>query len=172
MACHLTFWVSSVVFNWCKGNTLAKCLLLTWQIPLVVHTMFNRPKSLASECKREFFSQGGTQSILKNDMRNFHSLSPTVLSAGPAKSSPAAKRSKASHFEIEILDAQTRKQICIVDKVSFIYLFKFLYLSQRLLITRLNDNSCSKIYSWHLVLMFWWAAYFIHCFRRYLLHLA
>ncbi|XP_036083787.1 trans-2,3-enoyl-CoA reductase-like isoform X2 [Rousettus aegyptiacus] len=79
--------------------------------------MFNRPKSLASECKREFFSQGGTQSILKNDMRNFHSLSPTVLSAGPAKSSPAAKRSKASHFEIEILDAQTRKQICIVDKV-------------------------------------------------------
>ncbi|ELK08696.1 Trans-2,3-enoyl-CoA reductase-like protein [Pteropus alecto] len=79
--------------------------------------MFNRPKSLASEYKREFFSQGGTQSTLKNDMRNFHFLSQIVLAAGPLKSTPVAKRSKAAHFEIEILDAQTRKQICIVDKV-------------------------------------------------------
>lgn len=83
--------------------------------------MFKRHKSLASGRKRELFSQGATRSILKNDMRNFHSVSQFVLSAGPLKSIPAVKHSKTVHFEIEILDAQTRKQICIVDKVSFIY---------------------------------------------------
>ncbi|XP_019489421.1 PREDICTED: trans-2,3-enoyl-CoA reductase-like, partial [Hipposideros armiger] len=76
--------------------------------------MFKRPKSLSSERKKEFFSQGA---ILKNDMRNFHSFSQLVLSAGPLKSTPAVKHAKTSHFEVEILDAQTRKQICIVDKV-------------------------------------------------------
>ncbi|XP_037386288.1 trans-2,3-enoyl-CoA reductase-like [Talpa occidentalis] len=80
--------------------------------------MFKRDKSLASECKKELFSQGATWSILKNDKKNFHSLSQLVLSAGPLKSTPAVKHSKTTHFEIEILDAQTRKQICIVDKVS------------------------------------------------------
>nr|XP_019612558.1 PREDICTED: trans-2,3-enoyl-CoA reductase-like isoform X5 [Rhinolophus sinicus]XP_019612559.1 PREDICTED: trans-2,3-enoyl-CoA reductase-like isoform X6 [Rhinolophus sinicus] len=79
--------------------------------------MFTRPKSLPSESKRELFSQGATRSMLKNSMRNFHSLSQLVLSAGPLKSTPAVKHAKTSHFEIEILDAQTRKQICIVDKV-------------------------------------------------------
>ncbi|XP_073093632.1 trans-2,3-enoyl-CoA reductase-like isoform X2 [Manis javanica] len=80
--------------------------------------MFKRHKSLASGRKRELFSQGATRSILKNDMRNFHSVSQFVLSAGPLKSIPAVKHSKTVHFEIEILDAQTRKQICIVDKVT------------------------------------------------------
>ncbi|MBZ3871797.1 Trans-2,3-enoyl-CoA reductase-like [Sciurus carolinensis] len=55
---------------------------------------------------------------MKNDMRNFHSLSQLVLSAGPLKATPAVKHSKTTHFEIEILDAQTRKQICMVDKVT------------------------------------------------------
>ncbi|XP_025777910.1 trans-2,3-enoyl-CoA reductase-like [Puma concolor] len=79
--------------------------------------MFKRHKSLASERKREIFSRGATRSILKNDLRNFHCLSHFVLSAGPLKSIPVVKHSKTTHFEIEVLDAQTRKQICIVDKV-------------------------------------------------------
>nr|XP_035966242.1 trans-2,3-enoyl-CoA reductase-like isoform X7 [Halichoerus grypus] len=79
--------------------------------------MFKRHKSLASERKREIFSRGVTRSMLKNDLRNFQCLSQLVLSAGPLKSAPVVKHSKTAHFEIEILDAQTRKQICIVDKV-------------------------------------------------------
>ncbi|XP_006160551.1 trans-2,3-enoyl-CoA reductase-like [Tupaia chinensis] len=80
--------------------------------------MFKRHKSLASERKREFFSQGATRPILKNDLRSFQSFSQFILSASPLKSSPGVKHSKKTHFEIEILDAQTGKQICIVDKVT------------------------------------------------------
>uniref|UniRef100_A0A8C5UR76 Trans-2,3-enoyl-CoA reductase-like n=1 Tax=Microcebus murinus TaxID=30608 RepID=A0A8C5UR76_MICMU len=80
--------------------------------------MFKRQKSLASEQKKGLFSQGATQSLLKNDMRNFQCLSQFVLSAGPLTAIPGVKHSKTTHFEIEILDAQTRKQICIVDKVT------------------------------------------------------
>uniref|UniRef100_G1L118 Trans-2,3-enoyl-CoA reductase-like n=1 Tax=Ailuropoda melanoleuca TaxID=9646 RepID=G1L118_AILME len=79
--------------------------------------MFKRHRSLASERKREIFSRGVTRSMLRNDLRNFHCLSQLVLSAGPLKSAPVVKHAKTVHFEIEILDAQTRKQICIVDKV-------------------------------------------------------
>ncbi|XP_070118508.1 trans-2,3-enoyl-CoA reductase-like isoform X3 [Equus przewalskii] len=80
--------------------------------------MFKRHKSLASERKKELSSHGATRSTLKNDMRNFHFLSQLILSAGPLKSIPAVKHSKTAHFEVEILDAHTRKQICIVDKVT------------------------------------------------------
>uniref|UniRef100_A0A8C8ZST3 Trans-2,3-enoyl-CoA reductase-like n=1 Tax=Prolemur simus TaxID=1328070 RepID=A0A8C8ZST3_PROSS len=80
--------------------------------------MFKRQKSLASERKRGLFSQGATRSLWKNDMRNFQYLSQFVLSAGPLKLFPGVRHSKTTHFEIEILDAQTRKQICIVDKVT------------------------------------------------------
>ncbi|XP_015337631.1 trans-2,3-enoyl-CoA reductase-like isoform X1 [Marmota marmota marmota] len=80
--------------------------------------MFKRHRSLASDRKRELFFQRVSRSIMKNDIRNFHSLSQLVLSAGPLKATPAVKHSKTTHFEIEILDAQTRKQICIVDKVT------------------------------------------------------
>lgn len=66
-------------------------------------------------------------------MRNFHCLSQLVLSAGPVKSAPVSKHSKTAHFEIEILDAQTRKQICIVDKVSDIHSLNFSCLPQGLL---------------------------------------
>ncbi|XP_008138559.1 trans-2,3-enoyl-CoA reductase-like [Eptesicus fuscus] len=79
--------------------------------------MFKRQKSLVSESKRDLSSPGATRSTAKNDMRKFHSFSQLILSAGPLKSAPAVKHSKAAHFEIEILDAQTRKQICIVDKM-------------------------------------------------------
>ncbi|XP_016807127.1 trans-2,3-enoyl-CoA reductase-like isoform X2 [Pan troglodytes] len=80
--------------------------------------MFKRHKSLASERKRALLSQRATRFILKDDMRNFHFLSKLVLSAGPLRPTPAVKHSKTTHFEIEILDAQTRKQICILDKVT------------------------------------------------------
>ncbi|XP_031797271.1 trans-2,3-enoyl-CoA reductase-like isoform X1 [Sarcophilus harrisii] len=79
--------------------------------------MFKRNKPSATDRKRELFAQGATQSLLKNDIKNFHSLSQLVLSAGGLRKT-ASKHSKTTHFEIEILDAQTRKQICIVDKVS------------------------------------------------------
>lgn len=78
--------------------------------------MFKRHKSL--ERKRELLFQGLPQSTMKNNTRNFHSLSQLVLSAGPLKTTTAVKHSKTTHFEIEILDAHTRKQICIVDKVT------------------------------------------------------
>ncbi|KAH0511512.1 Trans-2,3-enoyl-CoA reductase-like [Microtus ochrogaster] len=77
--------------------------------------MFKRHKSL--ERKREFLFQGLPQSTMKNNTRNFHSLSQLVLSAGPLKTTRTLKLSKTTHFEIEILDAHTRKQICVVDKV-------------------------------------------------------
>ncbi|XP_012510398.1 PREDICTED: trans-2,3-enoyl-CoA reductase-like [Propithecus coquereli] len=80
--------------------------------------MFKRQKTLASERKRGLFSQRATRSLLKNDMKNFHYLSQFVLAAGPLKPILGVKHSKTTHFEIEILDAQTRKQICIVDKLS------------------------------------------------------
>nr|KAF6389146.1 trans-2,3-enoyl-CoA reductase like [Myotis myotis] len=79
--------------------------------------MFKRQKSLVSESKRDLSSPGATRFTAKNDMRKFQSFSQLILSAGPLKSAPAVKHSKAAHFEIEILDAQTRKQICIVDKM-------------------------------------------------------
>ena len=110
------------------------CLLLTRQLLLVVCRMFKRHKSLASERRRELISSRATRSILKDDLRNFHFLSQFIISAGPLKSTSAVKHSKTTHFEIEILDAQTKKQICIVDKVSFIYL-NFSFLLQRSLIS-------------------------------------
>nr|XP_025145782.1 trans-2,3-enoyl-CoA reductase-like isoform X4 [Bubalus bubalis] len=94
------------------------CLLLTRQLLLVVCRMFKRHKSLASERRRELISSRATRSILKDDLRNFHFLSQFIISAGPLKSTSAVKHSKTTHFEIEILDAQTKKQICIVDKVT------------------------------------------------------
>nr|XP_004665438.1 trans-2,3-enoyl-CoA reductase-like [Jaculus jaculus] len=77
--------------------------------------MFQRHKSL--ERRREFF-QGISRPTVKEDRRNFHSLSQLVLSAGPLKPTPTIKHSKTTHFEIEILDARTRKQMCIVDKMA------------------------------------------------------
>ncbi|XP_068961414.1 trans-2,3-enoyl-CoA reductase-like isoform X8 [Petaurus breviceps papuanus] len=79
--------------------------------------MSKKSKPSATDRKRELFTQGATLPILKNEMRNFHSFSQLVLSAGGLKPTPLVKHSKSTHFEIEILDAQTRKQICIVDKV-------------------------------------------------------
>lgn len=78
---------------------------------------------------------------MKNNTRNFHSLSQLVLSAGPLRTTRAVKLSKTTHFEIEILDAHTRKQICIVDKVSFIYLLKCFLLGTKLLNSHLAERT-------------------------------
>ncbi|KAM5272497.1 trans-2,3-enoyl-CoA reductase-like [Ctenodactylus gundi] len=80
--------------------------------------MFKRYKSLSSERKRELFFQGFPRSTVRNELKSFHTLSRFVLSSGPLRATPAVKRSKTTHFEIEILDAQTRRQICIVDKMT------------------------------------------------------
>ncbi|KFO32202.1 Trans-2,3-enoyl-CoA reductase-like [Fukomys damarensis] len=80
--------------------------------------MFKSHKSLASERKRELYFRGVSRSTMRNDLRSFQTLSQFVLSAGPLKSVPALKHSKTAYFEIEILDAQTRKKICIMNKVT------------------------------------------------------
>lgn len=132
------------------------CLLLTRQLLLVVCRMFKRHKSLASERRRELISSRATRSILKDDLRNFHFLSQFIISAGPLKSTSAVKHSKTTHFEIEILDAQTKKQICIVDKVSFIYLFEFLFSASKI-IDQLIDavKDYTKIYFWVFIPILW-----------------
>jgi len=56
-----------------------------------------------------------------NDTRSFFNFSQLVLSAGHLKSPPVLKHSKITYFEVEILDVQSKKQICIVDKVSVFF---------------------------------------------------
>jgi len=138
------------------------CLLLTRQLLLVVCRMFKRHKSLASERRRELISRGATRSILKDDMKNFHFLSQFILSAGPLKSTSAVKHSKTIHFEIEILDAQTKKQICIVDKVSFIYLFEFLFSASKIIDQLIDaEKDYTKIYFWVFIPILWWVGWIL-----------
>uniref|UniRef100_A0A8D0HAX0 Trans-2,3-enoyl-CoA reductase-like n=1 Tax=Sphenodon punctatus TaxID=8508 RepID=A0A8D0HAX0_SPHPU len=80
--------------------------------------MLRRRKLGAPEHKREFAAQGAALSLPPNDMRSFYSLSQLVLSAGHLRAPPALRHSKITYFEVEILDAQSKRQICIVDKVS------------------------------------------------------
>lgn len=135
------------------------CLLLTRQFLLVVHRMFKRYKSLASERR---ISPGATRSILKDDMRNFHFLSQFILSAGPLKSASAVKHSKTTHFEIEILDAQTKKQICIVDKVSFLYLFEFLFSASKIIDHLIDaEKDYTKIYFGVFIPILWWVGWIL-----------
>lgn len=56
-----------------------------------------------------------------NDTRSFFNFSQLVLSAGHIKPPPVLKHSKITYFEVEILDVQSKKQICIVDKVSVLF---------------------------------------------------
>lgn len=138
------------------------CLLLTRQLLLVVRRMFKRHRSLASERRRELISPRATRSVLKDDMRNFHFLSQFILSAGPLKSTSAVKHTKTTHFEIEILDAQTKKQICIVDKVSFIYLFEFLFSSSKIIDQLIAaGKDYTKMYFWVFVSILWWVGWIL-----------
>ncbi|XP_053117102.1 trans-2,3-enoyl-CoA reductase-like isoform X3 [Hemicordylus capensis] len=71
--------------------------------------MFRRHKPRAPEHKKDL--------AIHNDMRSFLSLSQLVLSAGHLRPLPVLRHSKITYFEVEILDAQSKKQICVVDKV-------------------------------------------------------
>uniref|UniRef100_A0A8B9PQB0 Trans-2,3-enoyl-CoA reductase-like n=1 Tax=Apteryx owenii TaxID=8824 RepID=A0A8B9PQB0_APTOW len=80
--------------------------------------MHRRHKPSASEHKRDFAAHGGALSVSHNETRSFFNFSQLVLSAGHLRSPPVLKHSKVTYFEVEILDMQSKKQICIVDKVS------------------------------------------------------
>ncbi|XP_069638244.1 trans-2,3-enoyl-CoA reductase-like isoform X7 [Haliaeetus albicilla] len=79
--------------------------------------MHRRQKPSAPEHKRDLAAHGGALSTSHNDTRSFFNFSQLVLSAGHLKSPPVLKHSKITYFEVEILDMQSKKQICIVDKV-------------------------------------------------------
>ncbi|XP_027758639.1 trans-2,3-enoyl-CoA reductase-like isoform X3 [Empidonax traillii] len=79
--------------------------------------MHQRQKPSAPEHRSDPAADGGALSMSHNDSRSLLNLSQLVLSAGQIKPSPALKHSKITYFEVEILDVQSKKQICIVDKV-------------------------------------------------------
>ncbi|NXV50377.1 TECRL protein, partial [Uria aalge] len=79
--------------------------------------MHRRQKPSAAEHKRDLAAHGGALSMSHNDTRSFFNFSQLVLSAGHLKSPPVLKHSKVTYFEVEILDVQSKKQICIVDKI-------------------------------------------------------
>ncbi|XP_069638205.1 trans-2,3-enoyl-CoA reductase-like isoform X2 [Haliaeetus albicilla] len=81
--------------------------------------MHRRQKPSAPEHKRDLAAHGGALSTSHNDTRSFFNFSQLVLSAGHLKSPPVLKHSKITYFEVEILDMQSKKQICIVDKVRY-----------------------------------------------------
>ncbi|XP_030048336.1 trans-2,3-enoyl-CoA reductase-like isoform X2 [Microcaecilia unicolor] len=57
------------------------------------------------------------ESMQHNELKSFYTLSQIVLSAGQFHSPPVLRHSKIPYYEVEILDAKTKKQICVVDKV-------------------------------------------------------
>ncbi|XP_009959627.1 PREDICTED: trans-2,3-enoyl-CoA reductase-like [Leptosomus discolor] len=79
--------------------------------------MHRRQKPSTPEHKKDLAAHGGALSMSHNDTRSFFNFSQLVLSAGHLKSPPVLKHSKITYFEVEILDGQSKKQICIVDKV-------------------------------------------------------
>lgn len=94
------------------------CPLLIWRSLLLGHTMLKRQNPSTPEHSKDLAADGGALSMSHNDSRSFLNLSQLVLSAGQIKPSPALKHSKITYFEVEIVDVQSKKQICIVDKVS------------------------------------------------------
>uniref|UniRef100_A0A8D0DTQ9 Trans-2,3-enoyl-CoA reductase-like n=1 Tax=Salvator merianae TaxID=96440 RepID=A0A8D0DTQ9_SALMN len=79
--------------------------------------MFRRNKPSSSENRRDFATHGAALPLPANDMRNFFNLSQLVLSAGQLKPPPVLRHSKITFLEVEILDAHSKKQICVVDKI-------------------------------------------------------
>lgn len=114
---------SVIVFNWCREETFSpwNCPLLIWRSLLLGHTMHRRQKPSTPEHKKDFAAHGGALSMSHNDTRSFFNFSQLVLSAGNLKSPPVLKHSKITYFEVEILDVQSKKQICILDKVSVLF---------------------------------------------------
>lgn len=80
--------------------------------------MLQRQSPGAPERGRDPAAHGAALPMSHNDSRSLFNLSQLVLSAGQIKPSPALKHSKITYFEVEIVDVQSKKQICIVDKVS------------------------------------------------------
>ncbi|XP_005418178.1 trans-2,3-enoyl-CoA reductase-like [Geospiza fortis] len=79
--------------------------------------MLKRQSPGAPERSRDPAAHGAALPMSHNDSRSFFNLSQLVLSAGQIKPSAALKHSKITYFEVEIVDVQSKKQICIVDKV-------------------------------------------------------
>uniref|UniRef100_A0A452IDR0 Trans-2,3-enoyl-CoA reductase-like n=1 Tax=Gopherus agassizii TaxID=38772 RepID=A0A452IDR0_9SAUR len=79
--------------------------------------MYRKHKPSTPEHKKDFAVHGATLLGPQNDRRSFFNLSQLVLSAGQLRSPPILRHSKITYFEVEILDAQSKRQICVVDKV-------------------------------------------------------
>ncbi|XP_053556095.1 trans-2,3-enoyl-CoA reductase-like [Bombina bombina] len=58
--------------------------------------------------------QGERQS---NERKPFITFSQFLISAGQLRSPQALRHSKVPYYEVEILDTESKKQICVVDKV-------------------------------------------------------
>ncbi|XP_061445625.1 trans-2,3-enoyl-CoA reductase-like isoform X3 [Rhineura floridana] len=79
--------------------------------------MFKRHKHSSVEHQRDLPIHGPAHPMSHNDMKTFFNLSQLVLSAGHLRPPPVLRHSKITYFEVEILDAQSKKQICVVDKI-------------------------------------------------------
>ncbi|KAG8139684.1 hypothetical protein E2320_002431 [Naja naja] len=79
--------------------------------------MFRRRKLSTLEHKKDLAIQGSVSPAPYNGMKSFFNLSQLVLSAGHLRPLPVLRHSKITYVEVEILDAHSKKQICVVDKV-------------------------------------------------------
>uniref|UniRef100_A0A670YRU8 Trans-2,3-enoyl-CoA reductase like n=1 Tax=Pseudonaja textilis TaxID=8673 RepID=A0A670YRU8_PSETE len=79
--------------------------------------MFRRHKPSTLEHKKDLAIQGSVSPAPYNGMKSFFNLSQLVLSAGHLRPLPVLRHSKITYVEVEILDAHSKKQICVVDKV-------------------------------------------------------
>ncbi|XP_026534151.1 trans-2,3-enoyl-CoA reductase-like [Notechis scutatus] len=79
--------------------------------------MFRRHKPSTPEHKKDLAIQGSVSPAPYNGMKSFFNLSQLVLTAGHLRPLPVLRHSKITYVEVEILDAHSKKQICVVDKV-------------------------------------------------------
>uniref|UniRef100_A0A8C6N6X3 Trans-2,3-enoyl-CoA reductase-like n=1 Tax=Melopsittacus undulatus TaxID=13146 RepID=A0A8C6N6X3_MELUD len=83
--------------------------------------MHRGQKLCTPEHKGDPAAHGGAPSMSHNGTRSFFNFSQLALSSGNLKPPQVLKHSKITYFEVEILDVQSKKQICIVDKVSILF---------------------------------------------------
>lgn len=83
--------------------------------------MYRGQKLCTPEHKGDPAAHGGALSMSHSDTRSFFNFSQLALSSGNLKPPQVLKHSKITYFEVEILDVQSKKQICIVDKVSVLF---------------------------------------------------
>uniref|UniRef100_A0A8C8SND4 Trans-2,3-enoyl-CoA reductase like n=1 Tax=Pelusios castaneus TaxID=367368 RepID=A0A8C8SND4_9SAUR len=124
--------------------------------------MFKRHKPSTPEHKKDFAVHGATLTAPQNDMRSFFNLSQLVLSAGQLRPPPVLRHSKITYFEVEILDAQSKRQICVVDKVSVCYMSVYgPYLKDSVSIQSLAVSSIITLYFTDLGQQVSWTAVFL-----------